>query len=480
MRSFDAVSMPYTAPSTAAVAMPRPNRTLTGITTTGAPHLGNYVGAIRPAIEASHAPDVEAFYFLADYHALVKCDDPGRIRQSCLEIAATWLALGLDVRRAYFYRQSDIPEIPALTWLLTCVTAKGVLNRAHAYKAAVDANTATGDDPDAGIGAGLYLYPVLMSADILMFNADRVPVGRDQVQHIEIARVIAQRFNHIYGAAWREATGNHGEPFVLPEAAIEEQVATLPGIDGRKMSKSYGNTIPLWLPPKELRRAVLAIVTDSRAPGEPKDPDPSNVFAIYRAFATADETAAMREAFAAGIGWGDAKQKLFERIDREIAPARERYDALIRKPDDIENALLDGAARARAISAPFLAALHATVGLGDAVQRRSRQTPGPAPKATGPAPRVKHFRDANGAFRFKLMAGDALLLESRAFASGREAGRYLAALIGGAVAFEPEPAADFAFVLPGPDGVVDAYGHADSMTVHAALATLRAERDGTA
>ncbi|HEY6984696.1 MAG TPA: tryptophan--tRNA ligase, partial [Rhodanobacteraceae bacterium] len=218
-------------------------RVLTGITTTGTPHLGNYVGAIRPAIAASRRDDVESFYFLADYHALVKCDDPARVQQSTLEIAASWLACGLDPDNVFFYRQSDIPEIPELTWLLTCVTGKGLLNRAHAYKAAVDQNTAGGEDPDAGITAGLYMYPVLMAADILMFNAHEVPVGRDQLQHIEIARDIGQRFNHIYG----------DEYFVLPEASIEENVATLPGTDGRKMSKSYNNTIPLWLAAKDLK-----------------------------------------------------------------------------------------------------------------------------------------------------------------------------------------------------------------------------------
>lgn len=215
-------------------------RVLTGITTTGTPHLGNYAGAIRPAIEASKAADVESFYFLADYHALIKCDDPARIQQSRMEIAATWLAGGLDPERATFYRQSDIPEIPELTWLLTCVAAKGLLNRAHAYKAAVDQNTEAGEDPDAGVSMGLFSYPVLMAADILMFNANRVPVGRDQIQHVEMARDIGQRFNHLFGQG--------REFFVMPEAEIAEEVATLPGLDGRKMSKSYDNTIPLFLP----------------------------------------------------------------------------------------------------------------------------------------------------------------------------------------------------------------------------------------
>src|SRR5215204_5454735 len=234
-------------------------RYLTGITTTGTPHLGNYVGAIRPAVQASRRQGTENFYFLADYHALIKCDEPGRIQQSTLEIAASWLAAGLDPDRVFFYRQSDIPEIPELTWLLTCVTGKGLLNRAHAYKAAVDKNLAAGADPDADVTAGLFMYPVLMAADILMFKAHKIPVGRDQVQHIEMARDIAQSFNHLYG-----------EHFVLPEAAVDESVAMLPGLDGRKMSKSYDNVIALFGPREQVRKSIFSMVTDSRAPGEPK------------------------------------------------------------------------------------------------------------------------------------------------------------------------------------------------------------------
>ncbi|MES1154217.1 MAG: tryptophan--tRNA ligase, partial [Rhodanobacter sp.] len=295
-------------------------RVLTGITTTGTPHLGNYVGAIRPAVEASRRDDVDAFYFMADYHALIKSDDAARIERSRLEIAATWLAAGLDPRRVTFYRQSDIPEIPELTWFLTCIASKGMLNRAHAYKAAVDKNTAAGEDADAGITAGLYMYPVLMAADILAFDANQVPVGRDQIQHIEMARDLGQRFNHLHGR----------EFFVLPEALIEEQVATLPGLDGRKMSKSYDNTIPLFAGGKKvLREAIMRIVTDSRLPGEPKDPDDCALFTIFRAFAGETETAAFRQALLDGIGWGEAKQVLYERIEADLAPMRERYEALM-------------------------------------------------------------------------------------------------------------------------------------------------------
>lgn len=336
-------------------------RILTGITPTGTPHLGNYAGAIRPAILASRRSDVDSFYFLADYHALIKCDDPARIQRSRLEIAATWLAGGLDVERATFYRQSDIPEIPELTWLLTCVSAKGLLNRAHAYKAAVDRNVEAGEDPDAGVTMGLYSYPVLMAADILMFNAHKIPVGRDQVQHVEMARDIGQRFNHLFG--------NGREFFVLPEAVIEENVATLPGLDGRKMSKSYDNTIPLFSPSRQLKDAIARIVTDSRAPGEPKDPDSSHLFLLYSAFASAEQVAAFRQELLEGLAWGEAKQRLFQLLDNELGEARERYQALIAKPDDIEDILLAGAAKARRIATPFIAELREAVGLRPCASR---------------------------------------------------------------------------------------------------------------
>jgi len=401
--------------------MTEKRRVLTGITTSGTPHLGNYVGAIRPAIAASRRDDVESFFFLADYHALVKCDDPERVQQSTLEIAASWLACGLDPDKVFFYRQSDIPEIPELTWFLTCVTAKGLLNRAHAYKSAVDQNTGTGEDADAGITAGLYMYPVLMAADILLFKANDVPVGRDQVQHIEIARDIAQRFNHIYGK----------EYFVLPEASIEENVATLPGTDGRKMSKSYNNTIPLWLPAKDLKKAILAIVTDSRAPGEPKNTETSNLFAIYQAFASADETAAMRRAFADGIAWGDAKQKLFERIDAELASSRERYDTLIARPEDIEERLLAGAQKARERSREIIEHLRWAVGVRRLTDRPARGNAKSGTSADSAArPQLKSYRESDGKFYFKLTdAGGGVLLQSRAFDSPKEAGQVVASLI---------------------------------------------------
>ena len=325
---------------------------LTGITTTGTPHLGNYVGAIKPCIQASHDEDVRSYYFLADYHALVKNQDPERMQRSSLEIAATWLALGLDTEHAVFYRQSDVPEIPELTWILTCSTAKGLMNRAHAYKAAVQENLDAGEDADYAITMGLFSYPVLMAADILMFGSTHVPVGKDQIQHLEMARDIAQRFNHHYG-----------EILVLPEAVTDEHVAVLPGKDGRKMSKSYDNTIPLWLPEKQLRKAIMRIVTNSLEPGEPKDPEGSALFAIYAAFADAEQRAAMRQAYHDGIAWGEAKQKTFELINGELAESRERYQALVAHPDRIEEILVAGAAKARAFATPYLARIREAVGI---------------------------------------------------------------------------------------------------------------------
>ncbi|GGL95615.1 tryptophan--tRNA ligase [Pseudomonas asuensis] len=388
-------------------------RILTGITTTGTPHLGNYAGAIRPAIVASRSADTDSFYFLADYHALIKCDDPLRIQRSRLEIAATWLACGLDPERVTFYRQSDIPEIPELTWLLTCVTAKGLLNRAHAYKASVDKNVAAGEDPDAGVTMGLYSYPVLMAADILMFNAHRVPVGRDQIQHVEMARDIAQRFNHLFGAG--------KDFFALPEALIEETVATLPGLDGRKMSKSYDNTIPLFGTAKQLKDAIARIVTDSKEPGEPKDPDSAHLFTLYQAFATSEQAAEFRNDLLSGLAWGEAKQRLFLLLDAELGEAREHYNALIAKPDDIEDILLAGAAKARKIATPFLGELREAVGLRSlSAQVKTEKSKKKAAKRA----RFVSFRESDGSFRFRLLAADGTqLLLSQAFADPKAAGQ---------------------------------------------------------
>jgi len=391
-------------------------RVLTGITTSGTPHLGNYVGAVRPTVRASRQANTQNFYFLADYHALIKVGDPARVQRSTLEIAATWLACGLDPDKVTFYRQSDIPEIPELTWLLTCVTGKGLLNRAHAYKASVDKNTASGDEPDNGVTAGLFMYPVLMAADILMFNAHQVPVGRDQIQHIEMARDIAASFNHLYG-----------EHFTLPEAAIEDHVATLPGLDGRKMSKSYDNTIPLFVPKEQLKKLIMGIVTDSRAPGEPKDTEGSALFQLYQAFATAEETTALTQAYAEGIAWGDAKQLLFERLDREIAPMRTVYDELIQNPAQIEKTLKAGAEKARAVATPFTARLRQAVGLRALDSLSTGAKTAKAAKVAGPS--FKQYRESDGQFYFKLLdAKGQLLLQSNGFSSPRDAAQAIAQL----------------------------------------------------
>ncbi len=404
-------------------------RVLTGITTTGTPHLGNYVGAIRPAIAASREPGVESFFFLADYHALIKCDEPARIERSRLEIAATWIAAGLDTERTTFYRQSDIVEIPELTWLLTCVASKGQMNRAHAYKAAADANVAAGEDIDAGVTMGLFSYPILMAADILMFNAHRVPVGRDQVQHIEMARDLAQRFNHLFG--------NGRELFVLPQANVDERVAMLPGLDGRKMSKSYDNTVPLFEGgAKSLRDALARVVTDSRLPGQPKDADGSHLVAIFEAFASDAERVAFRSELQAGMGWGDAKVLVVERIERDLAPLRARYADLMAHPEHIEETLLEGARKARRVAAPFLAELRDAVGL-----RRMVAVAAPvfAEKAKVALPSFKQYREADGKFYFKLAAADGrVLLQSDAFETGRDAGQWVARLKAQGVAAVPD------------------------------------------
>ncbi|MEN1996800.1 MULTISPECIES: tryptophan--tRNA ligase [Stenotrophomonas] len=394
-------------------------RVLTGITPSGTPHLGNYVGAIRPAITASQASEIESFFFLADLHSLIKAQEPERTQRSTLEIAASWLACGLDPDKVWFYRQSDIPETTELMWFLTVIASKGILNRAHAYKAAVDKNREEQLDDDAGVSAGLFMYPVLMAADILIFKANRVPVGRDQIQHIEMARDFAQRFNHVYGQ----------EFFPLPEVVIDEQVATLAGLDGRKMSKSYHNTIPLFAPRAELKKLVFSILTDSRAPGEPKSTEGSALFQMYQAFATPEQTAAFAQAFAEGISWGDAKQQLFERIDSEITPLRERYDALMAEPEKIEALLRRRGQQLREqFAVPLLKELRHAVGL------RDLSTAGDVPSeesgaARAAPPLFKQYREKDGRFYFKLQAGDGtLLIQSEGFDSPRDAGQLIGVL----------------------------------------------------
>jgi tryptophanyl-tRNA synthetase len=401
-------------------------RILTGITTTGIPHLGNYVGAIRPAIAASSTKGTESFFFLADYHGLIKCDDPVRISESRIQVAAAWLAAGLDPARTHFYRQSDIPETLELYWLLTCLTSKGLMNRAHAYKAAIDSNESDGEDVDAGVTMGLYCYPILMAADILLFRAHKVPVGRDQLQHLEMTRDIAQRFNQLFGGGQQVLT--------LPEAVVGEQ-AVLPGLDGRKMSKSYGNTIPLFTGGQQaLAAGVARIVTDSKLPGEPKDPDANPISALFSAFASAEAATAFRAELAGGLSWGEAKSRLVQCIEKELAPMREHYDALMADPSKIEDTLQAGAAKARALARPMLEELRDAVGLRSftsvQVSGKPMSTAPAKPAAAAPKPpTMRQYRDADGSFHFKLIAnGGTVLLLGGPFASGAEAGHCIRTL----------------------------------------------------
>ena len=445
-------------------------RVLTGITTSGTPHLGNYAGAIRPAIQASQQPGVDAFFFLADYHALIKTDDPARVARSRLEIAATWLAAGLDPDRVTFYRQSDIPEIPELSWILTCVTPKGLMNRAHAYKASVDQNAAKGVEPDDGVTMGLFSYPVLMAADILMFNAHKVPVGRDQIQHLEMARDIAQRFNHLYG----------GDYFVLPEVVIADEVATLPGLDGRKMSKSYNNTIPLFEGgAAALRAAIMRIVTDSRAPGEPKDADQSQLYTLYRAFATPASAASFRTALEGGMAWGDAKQALFDLLDREIADMRERYESLIADPDRIEDVLQAGASKARVLATPLMERVREAVGLRSLRGSGGRARTG-GKKAVAKTARFVSFRGDDGQFRFRLLAaGGEELFCSQPHGDPKAAGAVMRRLQSEAVELRAQGSTysvllDNQPVAAGPASASEAERDAAMARARAALEALRA------
>lgn len=330
-------------------------RVLTGITTSGIPHLGNYVGAIAPAIYQTNASAAQSFFFLADYHALIKCHNPKAVTDATRAIAATWLACGLDPDKSVFYRQSDVPECTELAWILSCVCAKGLMNRAHAYKAMVGANSA--QDPDDGISMGLFSYPILMAADILLFNATHIPVGRDQIQHIEMARDMAGAFNHRYKPL-----------FVLPQAVVDDSIPLLTGLDGRKMSKSYGNTIPLFgdnfaHSEAALKKAISRIVTNSQAPHEPKDPSQCTIFEIYCAFATSQEIAQLRTRYQEGIGWGEAKQILFERVNAHLGPMRSRYFELMDDPKTLEETLTRGAHRARQFASGHLDKIRRATGI---------------------------------------------------------------------------------------------------------------------
>ena len=323
-------------------------RILTGITTTGIPHIGNYIGAIRPAIKLAMETD-ESFFFLADYHSIIKNKNPSEIKSSVKNIALAWLCCGLDPEKTLFYKQSDVPEILELTWVLNCVSSKGLMNRAHAYKAAISENEL---EPDKGINMGLFSYPILMAADILMFDSTHVPVGSDQIQHMEMTRDIAQRFNHLY------------KPILtVPESIIQDKEKVVPGIDGRKMSKSYNNVIPLLGTEKELKKSIMKIVTNSLEPGEPKDTDNCSVYELYKNFADDNEVNEFKKSYAEGISWGEAKELLFSKINKELEPIRSSYNELVNDNDYINDVLSDGSKKARQIAEDKMSQIRDLIGI---------------------------------------------------------------------------------------------------------------------
>jgi len=323
-------------------------RILTGITTTGIPHIGNYIGAIRPAIELAQGSN-ESFFFLADYHSIIKNQNIDEIKNSVENVALAWLSCGLDPSKTYFYRQSDVPEILELSWVLNCVTSKGLMNRAHAYKSETSKNTS---DPDKGITMGLFSYPILMAADILMFDSTHVPVGSDQIQHLEMTRDIAARFNHLF------------KPLLtLPEPIIQEKEEVVLGTDGKKMSKSYGNVIPLLENEKVLKKSIMKIVTNSLEPGEPKDSKNCTVFDLYKYFATESEINTFQKSYDNGISWGEAKEILFDSINKELQPIRTKYEELSENKDHINDLLSDGAKKTRIIAKEKILQIREAVGL---------------------------------------------------------------------------------------------------------------------
>ena len=322
------------------------SRILTGIQSTGRPHLGNLLGAILPAIELSKNPTNDSLYFIADLHSLTTVRDPDLLRANTYAVAAAWLACGFDTEKNLFYRQSDVPQVTELTWYLSCFTPYPMLANAHSFK--------DKSDKLSDVNAGLFTYPVLMAADILLYDAEIVPVGKDQIQHLEIARDIASAFNARYG-----------ETLVLPEARVDVQLMTIPGTDGAKMSKSYGNIIDIFLPEKDLLKTIKTIISDSTPLEAPKSPDEDTTFKLYSLLATAEETAAMRRNYeAGGYGYGHAKKELYELILRRFAPERERFNFYMNNLPELDAQLAIGAKRAQEYGASVLAKVRQKMGYG--------------------------------------------------------------------------------------------------------------------
>ncbi len=321
----------------------RNKRALSGIQPSGELHIGNYFGMMKPSIELQE--QMECFYFIADYHALTQMPEPEQLRQRVWNVAVDFLSCGLDPEKALFFRQSDVPEVTEIAWILSCLVPVGLLERCHSYK----------DKVARGLPAnsGLFSYPVLMAADILAYDSTHVPVGEDQKQHLEVTRDIALRFNN-----------NYGEKLTVPEALIRNEVAAVPGIDGRKMSKSYENTIPLFDSEKKMRKNIMRIVTDSTPVEEPKDPDNCNVFALYRLFAGDAEVEDLRKRYqAGGFGYGHAKQELFEKCRDYLAPFRERREQFANNPSYVEDILQHSAQKGRTVARETLNRLRSAVGL---------------------------------------------------------------------------------------------------------------------
>lgn len=327
---------------------------LTGVKPTGYVHIGNYIGAIKPALKLANETEHRSFLFIADYHTLTTAPSREQMDQMSYDVAATWIACGLNPEKTVVYRQSDVPEIFELAWILSCFTPKGLMNRAHAYKARLQENEADGkEDLDHGVNMGLYNYPVLMAADILTFDTDLVPVGEDQLQHLEITRDVAQKINHHYKA----------QVLKIPQAHAQKEGSLVPGLDGRKMSKSYDNTIPLFVEPNKLRKLVMKIKTDSLPPEAPKSTEDSIPYMLYKEFATADEVSALKKRYSEGVGWGEVKQTLFEAMDKKITPMREVYSSLIADRPKLEKILKEGAQQARQEAKKVLGRVRSHIGM---------------------------------------------------------------------------------------------------------------------